>query len=307
MRSDFQIGAVYPTTEIGSDPAATRDFVQAIEDLGYTQLVAYDHVIGADIRNRPEWNLNEHPYTHESAFYEPLILFSFAAGVTRVLRFLSAVVILPQRQTVMFGKQAATLDVLSGGRLSLGIGLGWNKVEYAAVGEGLDFKDRAPRMEDQIKFLRRLWTEPVFTDTQRFDMVEAGINPMPVQRPIPIIVGGGSEAGRKRAARLGDGWLPFLPASQAKQMVRTFRDEVRAANRDPEKVIFYNNILLGSTMGGANPVRSAEDAASDVELWSAAGATGVCFCSMDMGLTKLDQHISLFRRISELVGLKKRK
>ena len=268
--------------------------------------MAYDHVVGADITNRPEWDINTQPYTHRSAFYEPLVLFSHVAGITENLKFLSGVVILPQRQTVLLAKQTANLDVLCRGWLTLGAGLGWNRVEYEAVGEGLEFRKRASRMEDQIRLLRRLWTEPVLTETAApYQIQEAGINPLPVQRPIPILIGGNVDAALKRAARLGDGWVPSLPASYAEQKIQELKSETAAAGRNPDDVIVYNNALLGATVANL-PVRTAEDAAAEAETWAKAGAAGICFSTMDMDFTKIDGHIAFLRQLSELLGLKRR-
>ena len=201
MAAPFRIGVVFPQLEIESDAAAIRDFAQGVEAMGYTHLIGYDHVVGADTTNRPDWKMR---YTHESTFHEPLTLFAYLAGLTKSLIPSTGVVVLPQRQTVLFGKQASNIDIFSGGRLRLGVGTGWNTVEYEAL--GMSFEDRGARFDDQIQFLRRLWTEPVLTEHGRFHRItEAGINPLPVQRPIPIWIGGIADASLRRAARLGDG------------------------------------------------------------------------------------------------------
>jgi probable F420-dependent oxidoreductase len=306
MSKRFEVGAVFPTTEIETDFGAIRDYVQAIEDLGFDQLVAYDHVVGADISNRPDWDLSAHPFTHTSPFYEPIVLFSFAAGVTRRIKFLSGVIVLPQRQTVLFAKQAATLDVLCNGRLMLGIGLGWNKIEYDAVSEGMDFAQRAVRTEEQIRFLRRLWTEPAITEHDRFHKIDAaGINPLPIQRPIPILVGGGANVAMDRAVRLGDGWFPFFRVEEAEEKGKEFREALRRAGRDPAQVLFQNNVRLGGTIGG-DTIRTVEDAVRDAEVWRTAGASGVCFSTLDMGLKTARDHIKMLREVSEVLGLKRR-
>jgi alkanesulfonate monooxygenase SsuD/methylene tetrahydromethanopterin reductase-like flavin-dependent oxidoreductase (luciferase family) len=126
----MNIGVVFPQTEIGNDPVAIRDYAQTVEGLGYTHVIAYDHVVGAN-PNRPGGWLG--PYTFETPFHEPFVLFAFMASVTHKLGFAPGIIILPQRQTVLVAKQAATLDVLSGGRLRLGVGIGWNQVEYIAL------------------------------------------------------------------------------------------------------------------------------------------------------------------------------
>ncbi len=200
----MQFGVVYPQTEFPPDPAAIKDFAQAAEALGLSHVVAYDHVVGANPNRPGGW---KGPYTHESAFLEPFSLYSYMAAHTTRLGFLTGILILPQRQTTLVAKQAATLDVLSGGRLRLGIGLGWNEVEYVALGQ--DFHNRGRRMEEQVDVLRRLWTEPLVTYRGRWHRIEdAGLNPLPVQRPIPIWFGGTDDRALRRGARLGDGWLP---------------------------------------------------------------------------------------------------
>jgi probable F420-dependent oxidoreductase len=182
MPDSFRIGVVFPQLEIEPEAAAIRDFAQGVEAMGYSHMIAYDHVVGADITNRPDWTM---AYTHESLFHEPMTLFAYLAACTNTLILSTGVVVLPQRQTVLFGKQAANVDIFSGGRLRIGAGTGWNTVEYEAL--GIPFEDRGARLDDQIRFLRRLWTESSFTEVGQFHKItEAGINPLPLQRPIPL-------------------------------------------------------------------------------------------------------------------------
>lgn len=294
----FRIGAVFPQTEIGADPVAIRDFVQAIEGLGFGHLVAYDHVIGANPRNRPDW---KGFYTHETSFLEPLVLFSHLAAMTSALEFMTGVIILPQRQTVLFGKQAATLDILCGGRLRLGVGLGWNNVEYAAL--DIPFERRGARMDEQLRLLRRLWRESCFTDSSSAGPIEdAGIKPLPLQRPIPLWTGGVSPAAMKRAARLADGWLPTLPVELAEERMAEFRELVTAAGRDPAQVPVEDIVFLGNRIGGG--IRSPEAAVRDAEVWRQAGARGLALDTLDMGLQGPDEHIAVFRRLAELFDLR---
>ena len=212
----MQLGVTFPQTEIGVDPGAIRAYAQAAEGLGYDYLVAYDHVLGADVSVRPDWKPRRHgrqphlatalppAYSHKHAFHEILVLFGYLAGVTKRLGLATGVLIVGQRQTALVAKQAAEVDVLSGGRLRLGIGAGWNDVEFEAL--GMDFHSRGRRNEEQIALLRALWTQEVVTFEGRWHKVTAaGINPLPVQRPIPIWVGGGAEPVLKRAGRLADG------------------------------------------------------------------------------------------------------
>ena len=195
----MKIGVVFPQTEIGADAGGVRAFIQAVEDLGYSHLLAYDHVLGANIASRPGWT---GAYTSESLFHEVFVLFSYAAAITERLEFVTGVLILPQRQTALVAKQAASLDRLSNGRLRLGVGVGWNEVEFIALNE--NFHNRGARSEEQIAVLRRLWTNEVVDYEGRWHRIpDAGINPLPVQQPIPIWLGGYVEATLKRVGALG--------------------------------------------------------------------------------------------------------
>jgi len=197
-----KIGAIFPTTEIGTDPTAIRDWAQAAEGLGMTHMITYDHVLGAVHAGR-EPKLTG-PYTERDAFHEPFVLFAWLAAQTRSLEFATGVLILPQRQTVLVAKQAVELDLLSGGRLRLGVGTGWNHVEYESL--GLDFAERGSRFDEQIELLRRLWREPVIDFRGKHHRVDrAGILPLP-QRQVPIWFGGFVPAAFRRAARSGDGF-----------------------------------------------------------------------------------------------------
>ncbi|MER3404742.1 MAG: hypothetical protein C4289_05905 [Chloroflexota bacterium] len=199
----MQIGAIFPQTEIGADPVAIRDYAQAVEELGYAHLVAYDHVLGANTET-PERRGRRWPYTFQHQFHEPLVLFGYLAAITRRIGLVTGILILPQRQTALVAKQAAEVDVLSSGRLRLGVGLGWNEVEYEALGE--NFHNRGRRIEEQVTVLRALWTQPLVTFHGRWHHItDAGINPLPVQRPIPIWMGGTDERVLRRIARMADG------------------------------------------------------------------------------------------------------
>ena len=203
----MNLGAVFPQTEIGADPAGVREYAQAVQELGFDHLMAYDHVLGADDARHPGL---VGPYRAEHMFHEILVLFGYVAGVAPQLELVTAVVIAPQRQTALLAKQAAEIDVLTGGRFRLGLGIGWNPVEYEALGE--DFTNRGRRFEEQIELMRRLWTEPVFDfDGRWHEVTAAGLNPLPVQRPIPIWIGGSAERALRRTARLADGYFPQRP------------------------------------------------------------------------------------------------
>ena len=188
-----------------------RAFAEAAEGLGYAHLVFYDHVLGADTNRRPDW---QGPYSHEDTFHEPLVTFGYLAALTSRIELVSGIIILPQRQTVLVAKQAAQVDVLSGGRLRLGVGIGWNDVEYEGLGQ--NFHDRGKRSEEQVELLRALWTNEVVDFQGRWHSIPgAGIKPLPVQRPIPVWFGGGRSDGvLRRIARIGDGWFPQLQADE---------------------------------------------------------------------------------------------
>jgi len=182
----MKIGVVFPQTEIGQDPAMIRDYAQAVESMGYTHILAFDSVVGANPDRPGGW---DSPFTYKHAFHEPFVLFGFCAGVTRHIELVTGIVILPQRQTVLVAKQAAQVDVLSGGRLRLGIGVGWNTVEFEALGE--NFKNRGRRVEEQLEVMRLLWTRELVTYAGQWHRVtDAGIKPLPIQRPIPMWMGG---------------------------------------------------------------------------------------------------------------------
>ena len=288
----MEIGAVFPQTEIGNDPIAIRDYAQAVEALGYRHLLIYDHVLGASTANRPDWR---GAYTSEHAFHEPFVLFGYLAGLTRRIGLVTGVLVLPQRQTALVAKQAAEVDVLSGGRLRLGIGVGWNDVEYEALNE--DFHTRGARSVEQIAVLRALWTQPVVTFHGRWHHIsEAGINPLPVQRPIPIWFGGHSDATLKRAARLGDGWFPLRPPSdEARGMVERLRAYTRAAGRPEEAVGIEARLSIGQV-----PESSWAAYAS---AWEQLGATHLCINTMGAGLASPQAHIDALRRVKAVLGV----
>jgi probable F420-dependent oxidoreductase len=280
----MQIGVVFPQTEIGSDPVVVKDYAQTAEQLGFKHVLAYDHVIGANPASRPGWRP---PYTHLDPFHEPLVLFGYLAGLTKVLELVTGIIILPQRQAVLAAKQAAEVDVLSGGRLRFGVGLGWNPVEYEALGE--DFKTRGARCEEQVDVLRKLWTEELVTYTGRWHkIVDAGINPLPVQRPIPIWFGGSDDRALRRLARLGDGWFPLLgPDEKCRVMIENVRRYAREAGRDPSAIGIEGRISYGQG--------SPEAWLQELEAWRKLGATHVSFNTMKAGL-KSAAHIEAIQR-----------
>jgi probable F420-dependent oxidoreductase len=288
----MKVGAVFPQTEIGADPAAIAQFAQQLETAGFDHLMAYDHVLGADISRRPDWPKGF--YTHESMFHEPMVLFAYLAGLTKSLEFVTGVIILPQRQTALVAKQAANLDVFSGGRLRMGFGVGWNRVEYEAL--GASFAERGACLDEQIDYLRQLWTNEASTFQGRFHTLSAaGINPLPRQRPIPIWIGGVSHAAIARAASKADGWLPVLPAAEAKGAIAAFRGRVVAAGRDPDALGIEGLVFAGAAMTGRT--QDPAEVAGDCEAWREAGATHVAIDTMNAGLTGAAAHLAFLTEV----------
>jgi len=281
----MRYGVVFPQTEIGKDPAAIRDFAQAAEELGYHHLLAYDHVVGANPASRSGWRP---PYTYKDMFHEPFVLFGYLAGLTKRIELATGVIILPQRQTVLVAKQAAALDVLSGGRLRLGIGIGWNPVEYEALGE--NFKNRGRRSEEQVEVMRKLWTQELVTfEGEWHKITDAGLNPLPIQQPIPIWFGGGHDQTLRRVARLGDGWFPLLgPDDKCRAMIEKIRAYTREAGRDPRSVGIEGRIMIGQD--------SPEQWTKEIQAWKELGATHVTANTMKAGLSSPSGHVEAIRR-----------
>ena len=280
----MKLGVVFPQTEIGSDPSVIKDYAQAAEELGYRHILAYDHVIGANPASRPDWRA---PYSHLDMFHEPFVLFGYLAGVTRKIEFVTGIIILPQRQTVLVAKQAAALDVLSRGRFRLDIGIGWNPVEYEALGE--NFTNRGKRCEEQIEVMRRLWTQETVTfEGQWHKITDAGLNPLPVQRPIPIWFGATDDRALRRLAKYGDGWFPLMAADEKCQAaIDKVRAYAREAGRDPASIGIEGRIAIGS---GA-----ADNWIKELQAWQKLGATHVSVNTMKAGLGTPTAHIEAMR------------
>lgn len=289
----MKIGIVFPQIEFTGDAAAVRDYAQAVEGLGFSHVVAYDHVLGANPDRPGGWR---GPYTHKDPFLEPFVLFSFMAGVTRHLEFTPSVIILPQRQTALVAKQAATLDVISGGRLRLGVGLGWNAVEYIALGE--DFHTRGKRMEAQVQLLRRLWTEPLVTvEDQWHQIPDAGLNPLPVQRPIPLWFGGHADPVLRRTARLADGWMPnHRTPEAARPDLEKLEGYLQAAGRTLAELGLEARVPYGEGKVEAWQALRAD--------WAALGATHLSLNTMGAGFKTPDEHLAGARRFAEALELK---
>jgi len=294
----MKIGVVFPQTEIGAIPADIGEFARAAEDLGYDFLVAYDHILGVVPRGG-QWI----GYTHKDMFHEPFVLFGYLAAVTHRLELVNGILVLPQRQTALVAKQAAEVDVLSGGRLRLGVGVGWNGPEFEALGQ--DFHTRGVRIEEQVAVLRALWTQDAVTVEGRWHrIVQGGINPLPVQRPIPIWMGGESDTVLRRVARLADGWMAGgtlrTPTARVSgipggypAMVARLRAYAREAGREPEKIGLERRINSGDP-----PEQWIRLAAE----WQAIGGTHLCVNTMRAGLTSVRAHIEAIRRVRGALG-----
>ena len=287
----MRLGAIFPQTEIGSDPAAVRDFAQAAEGLGYEHLLVFDHVLGADTSVRQGW---DRPYSSADMFHEPFVLFGYLAGLTETIEMVTGVLILGQRQTSLVAKQAAEVDVLTGGRLRLGIGVGWNAVEYEGLSES--FTNRGRRSEEQIELMRQLWTNEVVDFHGRYhNVTHAGINPLPVQQPIPVWFGGGAPQVVKRIGRMGDGWFPqFEPNSEGAERIAEMRGYATEAGRDPSAIGIEGRIGI-ATDDQANWQKLAES-------WAEVGATHLSVNTMRAGLQGPDQHIEAIRKFKETVS-----
>jgi probable F420-dependent oxidoreductase len=290
----MKYGVVFPQIEFPSDPAAIKDFAQAAEDLGYDHLLAYDHLLGANPNREGGWS---GPFCYTDPFQEPLTLFSYLAGVTEELAFITGIIILPQRETVLLAKQAATLDVLCQGRLRLGVGLGWNKIEYIA--QDKDFHNRGIRFEEQVQVLRKLWTEELVTFEGRWHTIlDAGLNPLPVQRPIPLWIGGNADPVLRRIATVGDGWLPnhHTPEAGAADMER-LHQYLAEAGRTIKDI-------------GIEPRLRYSDGNQDTwhhqaKSWQAVvGATHLSVLTMGGGLSTPQEHIQAITRYAEALEIK---
>jgi probable F420-dependent oxidoreductase len=286
----MQIGVVYPQTELPSEPATIRAYVRGVEDLGFRHILAYDHVVGADPDSYPGW---DGPYDIDTTFHEPFVMFGFLAAITQ-LELVTGIIIAPQRQTALIAKQAAEVDILAQGRFRLGIGVGWNRVEYASLGQ--DFRTRGRRQEEQIGLLRELWTKRTVDHEGEFDHIKGvGIAPLPIQRPIPIWMGGASEAAFRRMGRLADGWFPMTsPGERLDQARQHISAGAAAAGRDVDSIGMEGRIPAG------------EEADRHAEKWRAAGATHLTVDTMRAGYEGVDGHLKALELTAKALDLSPR-
>jgi probable F420-dependent oxidoreductase len=287
----MHVGAVYPQIELGGDPNAVRRFGLSVESLGFDHLLAYDHVLGAVHADRTPPLTG--PYTEQNPFHDPFVMFAYLAAITERIHFATGVLILPQRQTALVARQAADLDLLSGGRLRLGVGIGWNHVEYEALGQ--QFRTRGARQEEQIGLLRQLFTEPVVDFSGRFDRIDrAALVPRPA-RPIPIWLGGSSEPAYDRAARIADGFI-FIGGDidRALDAWKRLRERVRGLGRSVEA--FGAELVV-------RPQSGQGDLTAIIDAWRQAGGTHLSVVTMGLGLDSVDGHIDHLTKVAESLSL----
>jgi probable F420-dependent oxidoreductase len=295
----MQLGATIPVADVGAGPSAIRDYAQTVEDLGFDYLQAPDHVLGANpatTAGKGRVGTNENPY------HDPFVLFGFLAGCTQRLGFAPGVLILAQRQAALVAKQAACLDVLSNGRLRLGIGVGWNKVEFTGLNEV--FSNRGRRSAEQVQVMQALWSAPHVTFKGRYHTIDdAGINPRPASGRIPVWFGGHAEATLHRTAKYGDGWMPLAyPADDSALAVfEKLRGLIKAEGRDPADVGLEVWLSLGSG--------DEESWRREFAFWKKAGVTHVtAHTTYAMGHHKriaghtAADHVAAITRFKEVVA-----
>jgi probable F420-dependent oxidoreductase len=285
-----RIGVVFPQTELGGDVGAVRAYGEGVQELGFTHLLAYDHVVGADPDVHRGWR---GPYDVSTTFHEPFVLFGYLAAVTS-LELVTGIIILPQRQTVLAAKQTAEVDLLTDGHFRLGVGIGWNAVEYEALGK--DFSNRGARLEEQVALLRRLWTERTVTHEGVHERVTgAGLAPLPVQRPIPVWFGAVAERALRRAGRLGDGWYPQVPPGpkldEARAVVRGAAVDV---GRDPDALGMEGRISWDEG--------DLDKLVRQAGRWRDADATHLSVNTMGAGLASVEDHLAALAKASEALA-----
>lgn len=283
----MKIGVIYPQTELKGDPTAVHRIGLAAEELGFQHLLTYDHVLGATHDRQPKLN---GPYTEKEPFHDPFVMFAYLAALTKRIEFVTGILILPQRQTVLVARQAADLDLLSQQRLRLGIGIGWNYVEYDAMGQ--DFSVRGKRVAEQIGLLRKLWTEELVTFKGTYDAIDrAALNPRP-KRPIPIWLGGFADVALQRAAAIGDGFIFVDGAADAFEQIAKIKQYLAQASRPLDGFGLHCNMLRAKT---------PKDVVQTLGRWRDAGGTHASVVTMGQKFTTTEQHIDYMKRVAEAI------
>jgi probable F420-dependent oxidoreductase len=290
----MNLGVVLPTVELGPDSAIIREYAQTAQELGYTHLVIQDHVLGVDPAVHVGWT---RPDTNKTLTPDPFIQSAFLSSAVPDMELVMGVVVITQRQTVLVAKQAAEVDILTGGNFRLGVGLGWNKVEYDALGE--DFTNRGVRSEEQVELMRALWTQQSVTFDGKWHHIDAaGINPMPVQRPIPVWFGGASDAVLKRTARMGDGWITS-PQVQTYEANRAMLDRLynfaEEVERDPASIGIEGRIELVDHPTDADVLAAYKE-------WQGMGVEIVTLSTRAAGLNSPKQQIDALKRYMDLAA-----
>ena len=293
----MQLGALLPLGDIGGDPSVVRDYAQTAEAIGYHFMEAPDHVLGANPASREDTDR-----TGDGLYHDPFVLFSYLAGVAPGLGFSTGVLILPQRQTALVAKQAACLDVMCGGRFRLGVGVGWNEVEFVGLNE--DFHTRGARSAEQVQVMQKLWAEPFVSFKGRWHTLEdAGINPRPKSGRVPVWFGGHHERTLERIAKWGDGWMPnaYPPDKSALDVFDRLRRLTEQAGRDPSRV----GIEVWVSMGDGEE----DDWEREARFWKKAGATHLCLTTTfnrrhhkRIAGARLDHHLVALRRYHAAVA-----
>jgi probable F420-dependent oxidoreductase len=294
----MELGTLLPLGDIGGSPAVLREYAQAAEHAGYHFLEVADHVLGVNAASRPGWDRN----TNDDLFHDPFVLFGYLAGVAPRLGFSTGVLILPQRQTALVAKQAACLDMLCGGKFRLGIGVGWNDVEFVGLNE--NFHNRGRRSEEQVQVMQKLWAAPHVTFEGRWHHIDdAGINPRPASGRVPVWFGGHHERTLERIAKWGDGWMPnaYPPDQSALDIFATLRRLAEQAGRDPAAV----GIEVWTSMGAG----SEADWAKEAQFWKKAGVTHLCLTTTfhrrhhhRLAGHSLSDHIAALKRFHDAVA-----
>ena len=284
----MRVGVVFPQDEIGADIGAIRDYATIVQELGFSHILAFDHIVGAD----PDVHRGDLPYDSDTTFYEPLVLFGYLAAIVPRLELVTGVLVLPQRQAVLVAKQAALVDLMTGGRFRLGVGVGWNALEFEALGE--DFTNRGLRSEEQIELMRCLWTDRSVTFKGHYHRTSAvGIAPKPIQRPIPVWMGALSAPGYRRAGRIADGWFPMVRLGpELDAALAEIQQAAVAAGRDPA------DIGMEARLDWTGDVDSV---AAQADLWAAAGASHASLNTMGAGVATVDDHVAVLSAVADVV------
>jgi probable F420-dependent oxidoreductase len=285
----MKFGAVFPQTEIGTDPQAMRRYARGAEELGFNYILAYEHILGAERQSYPNQSFI---FDHEDAFHEPFTLFSYLAACTDKMEFTTGILILPQRDVRLVAKQAAQLALLSQGRFRLGVGGGWNRAESESL--NADFSTRGKRMNEQLELLERLFREPLVDFDGQFHQVKrCGLNPLPNPAP-PIWIGGSADAVLKRAARFADGWIAAtLPPGQEQTIVDKLHHFLAERDRDPANFGLDARIVFAKF--------PPQERLAEFDRWKKLGATHFRCNTMGLGFTEVDQHLEALEQFLKVV------